>query len=68
MNKHKYLHIYNFFVGVLQDVVKINKWLLGVSTSVPLPYMRRSCPHDIVGSGLLGSTLGEHKVTGVIMW
>ena len=54
-------------MGVLQDVVKIDKWLLWVSTTVPLPHMRTSCPHDIVGSGPLGSTLGECKVTGVIM-
>ena len=55
-------------MGVPQDVVKIDKWLLRVSTSVPLPHMRTSCPHDIVGSGLLGSVLGECKVTGVIAW
>ena len=64
MNNHKYLQ----FMGVLQNVVKIDKWLLGVSTSVSLPHMRTSCPHDIVGSGLLESTLVELTVTGVIMW
>ena len=42
--------------------------LQGVSTNVPLPHMRTSCPHDKMGSGVLVSTLVEHKVTGVIMW
>ena len=48
--------------------MKIDKWLLGLSTSVPLPHMRTPCPHDIVGSGLLESTLVEFEVTGVITW
>ena len=62
------INIYNSYVVVLQNVVKIDKWLLGASTSVPLPHMRTSCPHDIVGLGLLESTLVELKVTGVITW
>ena len=53
-------------MGVPQDVVKIDKWLSEASASVPLPHMGTSCPHDIVGSGLLESTLVEHKVTEVI--
>ena len=67
-NEKIIINIYNSYVGVLQNVVKIDKWLLGVSTSVPLPHMRTSCRHDIVGSGLLESTLVELKVTGVIAW
>ena len=42
--------------------------LQGVSTGVPLPHVGTSCPHDKMGSGVLVSTLVEHKVTGVIMW
>ena len=42
--------------------------LQGVSTNVPLPHMRTSCPHDKMGSGVLVFTLVEHKVTGVITW
>ena len=42
--------------------------LQGVSTHVPLPHMRTSCPHDKMGLGVPVSTLVEHKVTGVIMW
>ena len=33
-----------------------------------LPHMRTSCPHDKMGSGVVVSTLVEHKVTGVITW
>ena len=67
MNNHKYFQFLQY-TGVLQNVVKIDKWLLGASTSVPLPHMRTSCHHDIVGSHLLESTLVELKVTGVITW
>ena len=42
--------------------------LQGVSTNVPLPHIRISCPHDKMGSGVLVSTLVEHKVTGDITW
>ena len=42
--------------------------LQGVNTNVPLPHMRTSCPYDKMGSGVLVSTLVEHKVTGVVTW
>ena len=52
---------------ILQACCKISG-LQGVSTNVPLLHMRTSCPHDKMGSGVLVSTLVEHKVTGVITW